>query len=186
MDPVDQAVQTQLENIQTRTGKSLEELYKLLSASGLKKHGEMRDLLIQNLELGYGDANLLAHLYRSQTEEQPAPPDDPLDLYYTGKNAGLRPIHQKIMEKIKDFGEFEISPKKKNLSLRRKRQFALLGPGTKGRIEVGLNMKGLDGTERLLAQPPGGMCQYKVFLSDIKEVDVELIGWIHQAYDAAG
>lgn len=186
MDPVDQAAQTQLNNIQTRTGKSLDDLYALLSDSGLKKHGEMRDFLIQKLELGYGDANLVAHMYRAKTEEQPAPLDDPLDLYYTGKNAALRPIHEKIMEEIEKFGDFEISPKKKNLSLRRSRQFAILGPGTKGRMEVGLNMKGVEGTDRLLAQPPGGMCQYKVFLSDINEVDEDLIGWIRQAYDAAG
>lgn len=186
MDPVDQAVQTQLENIQTRTGKKLDELYTLLSESGLKKHGEMRELLIQKLDLGYGDANLLAHQYRGQTEAQPTASNDPLDQYYSGKKAALRSIHEKIMEAVKDFGEFEISPKKKNLSLRRKRQFATIGPGTKHRIEIGLNMKGIQGTERLLVQPPGGMCQYKVFLSDMNEVDAELIGWIRQAYDSAG
>jgi hypothetical protein len=30
------------------------------------------------------------------------------------------------------------------------------------------------------------MCQYKVKLSDPKEVDAELIGWIRQAYESAG
>ena len=87
---------------------------------------------------------------------------------------------------IGKFGPFEISPKKTYLSLRRQKQFAMVGPGTKGRLEVGLNMKGLPGTARLAAQPPGGMCQYKVLLSDAKAVDKELIGWLKQAYDSAG
>ncbi len=34
--------------------------------------------------------------------------------------------------------------------------------------------------------PPGGMCQYKVNLTDAKEVDKELIDWIKQAYESAG
>jgi hypothetical protein len=53
-------------------------------------------------------------------------------------------------------------------------------------FEVGLNMKGVQPTERLNAMPPGGMCQYKVSLTDAKEVDKELIDWIKQAYEAAG
>ena len=34
------------------------------------------------------------------------------------------------------------------------------GPVTKTRVEVGLNMKGVQGTGRLSEMPPGGMCQY--------------------------
>ena len=62
----------------------------------------------------------------------------------------------------------------------------MVGPGTKGRLEVGLNMKGMDGTERLLPKPASGMCQYKVFLTEAKEVDGELLAWLKQAYAAAG
>jgi hypothetical protein len=62
----------------------------------------------------------------------------------------------------------------------------MIGPGTKGRIEIGLNMKGPEATGRLIAQPPGGMCQYKVFVSTADEVDGELLGWMRRAYDSAG
>ena len=90
------------------------------------------------------------------------------------------------MAEVDPFGPFEVAPKKGYVSLRRKRQFAMVGPATKGRLEVGLNMKGVQPTERLVEMPPGGMCQYKVFLTDAGEVDEELVGWIRQAYDAAG
>jgi hypothetical protein len=90
------------------------------------------------------------------------------------------------MVAIQDFGPFEIVPKKGYVSLRCKRQFAMLGPGSKGRLEVGINMKGVEGTERLITQEPGGMCQYKVFLTGLEEVDAELIGWIRQAYEGTG
>ncbi len=90
------------------------------------------------------------------------------------------------MAAIVQMGPFEIAPKKGYVSLRRKRQFAMIGPTTKTRVEVGLNMKGIQGTGRLTELPPGGMCQYKVNVTDVKEVEEELIAWIRLAYESAG
>jgi hypothetical protein len=90
------------------------------------------------------------------------------------------------MAKINKFGDFEIAPKQANVSLRRKKQFALVGPGTKGRLEIGINMLDVLGGDRLIAQKPGGMCQYKVWLTEKSEVDKELVAWLKQAFDAAG
>ncbi|HEX4953378.1 MAG TPA: DUF5655 domain-containing protein [Thermoanaerobaculia bacterium] len=191
MSSVDQAIETQLKNIQSRTGKSLEELYALVRASGLTKHGEIRDLLKRDLGMGHGDANTVVHCYLKAAAEAAAPAGeapagDVLDEIYAGPKAPLRPIHDKLMTAIDAFGPFEVAPKKGYVSLRRKKQFAMIGPATKTRVEVGLNMKGVEGTARLLAQPPGGMCQYKVNVTDAGEVDGELIAWIRQAYDGAG
>ena len=90
------------------------------------------------------------------------------------------------MAAVAGFGDFEIAPKKGYVSLRRKKQFAMVGPATNTRVEVGLNMKDVPGTARLEAQKPGGMCQYKVKLTAPAEVDGELVAWMRQAYDAAG
>jgi hypothetical protein len=83
-------------------------------------------------------------------------------------------------------GSREVAPKKGYISLRRKKQFAMIGPVTNTRVEVGLNMKGVDPTERLAAMPAGGMCNYKVKVADAAEVDAELIEWVRRAYDSAG
>jgi hypothetical protein len=192
MTDLDKAVQTQLANIQKRTGKSLDDLYGLLRRSGLAKHGELRDLLKRDLDMGHGDANTLVTLYlRSAaapggTAAAAPAAGDVLDEIYTGPKAHLRPIHDKLMAAITRFGDFEIAPKKGYVSLRRKKQFAMLGPATNTRFELGLNMKGVEPTERLQAQPPGGMCQYKVKLTDAAEVDAELVAWVRTAYDHAG
>lgn len=189
MNSVDKAVETQLRNIEKRTGQSLEALTKVVQESGLEKHGEIRQMLIDKFGLGYGDANTLAHYARQAGSGQPAAETDGaavLDAIYTGAKAPLRPIHERIIEGINRFGEYETAPKKGYVSLRRKKQFAMVGPGTRGRLEVGINAKGLSGPERLVEQPAGGMCNYKVFLTDPSEVDAELIGWLRQAYDSAG
>ena len=61
MSSLDKAVQTQLENIQKKTGKSLDELTAIVTKSGITKHGEIRDMLKEKLRLGHGDANALVH-----------------------------------------------------------------------------------------------------------------------------
>ena len=47
-------------------------------------------------------------------------------------------------------------------------------------------MKSIKPTERLILLPPGGMCNYKVNLTGVDQVDDELIGWLRTAYDSAG
>ena len=191
MDSVDKAIETQLNNIQAKTGKTLDELSALVRQSGLTKHGQIRDMLIADLGLGYGDANTVVH-YALQSDGARAAQaeglttNDVLDGIYASPKASLRPIHDALMAEIDKFGPFEIAPKKDYVSLRRKKQFAMIGPATKTRVEVGLNMKGIEAIERLVAQPAGGMCNYKVKVVEVGEVDAELITWIRQAYDSAG
>lgn len=191
MSIVDQALQTQLRNIQTKTGKTFDELSAVVLQSGLSKHGEIVAMLKKDLGLGHGDANTLTHsILRAASAPAEAPAAAPggdaiLDEIYTGPKAALRPIHEKLMARIHAFGEFEIAPKKGYISLRRKKQFAMIGPATNTRVEVGLNMKDEPGTSRLEVQPPKGMCSHKVKVTDPAQVDEELIAWILKAYDGA-
>ena len=97
----------------------------------------------------------------------------------------MRPIHEKLMKEITRFGAFEIVPKKGYVSLRRRKQFAMIGPKTNTRFEVGINAREFRKNARLLEQPKGSMCNYIVRLTDAKEVDPELIAWIKSAYEGA-
>jgi hypothetical protein len=188
MSSPEAALATQLANIEKRTGKSLAELTKLVRASGLAKHGEIRDMLKTKLGMGHGDANTLTHYVLNPASpgsaEGPSV-DEAVNGYYSGAKAALRPIHDKLMAQIGKFGDFEIAPKKTYLSLRRKKQFAMIGPATNTRVEVGLNLKGAEATDRLVALAPKGMCDFKVNVTDPAQVDAELIAWIRRAYDGA-
>ena len=188
------ATLTQLRNIQARTGKTIAELHAVIAASGLSKTGERRTLLMEQFKLGYGDANAVALFYGKPVPVleggPPAAPaadaGDPLDAIYTGAKAGLRPLHEAVLKVVQGFGEFEIAPKKAYISLRRKKQFAMVGPATKDAIEIGLNAKDLAPHERLKLQPPGGMCQATTRIGSAKDLDATLKAWLKAAYDAAG
>lgn len=189
MSSLDKAVQTQLENIQKKTGKSLAELAALIHSSGLTKHGEIRDYLKRELGLGHGDANALVHAVLKSDGQRAAEgkgEDAVLDEIYSGPRAGFRPIHEKLMKEIQKFGELEVAPKKGYVSLRRKKQFAMIGPKTNTRFEVGINAKDFKKDPRLIEQPKGSMCNYVVNLSDIRDVDAELIAWLRSAFESAG
>jgi hypothetical protein len=191
MDVVDEAKQTQLQNIQTRTGKTLDELFAHIRESGLTRHGQILQLLKQDLGMGHGDANALAGAYLMAGEQGGGPagdtsPDDALNAIYAGPKADMRPIHEKLMAAVATLGPFEVAPKKGYVSLRRKKQFATVGPTTRTRVDVGLNMKGVPATDRLTELAAGGMCQYRVSLTEAREVDEELMAWVEQAYASAG
>jgi Domain of unknown function (DUF4287)/Domain of unknown function (DUF5655) len=189
MSTLDQAVQTQLNNIQKKTGKSFEELTAIVKSSGLTKHGEIRDYLKRELGLGHGDANTLVHAVLQSDGTRAAEgksKEDVLAGIYTGTKAGLRPIHEKLMTGIIAFGEFETLPKKNYISLRRKKQFAMIGPTTNTRVEVGINAKDIAPHPRLLEQPKGSMCNYIVRVTDANEVDAQLLAWIKFAFENSG
>jgi len=189
MSSLDKAVQTQVDNIQKKTGKSLDELAAIVKKSGLTKHGEIRDMLKEKLGLGHGDANTLVHVVLKSDGTRAAEGksmDIVLDDIYTGAKAGFRPIHEALIKHINKFGEFEIVPKKGYISLRRKKQFAMIGPKTNTRFEVGINAKDFNKNKRLLEQPKGSMCNYIINLTDAKDVDAELVAWLKSAYEQAG
>lgn len=189
MSSLDQAIQTQISNIQQKTGKSLDELAAIVKNSGLTKHGEIREMLKRELGLGHGDANTLVHVVLQSDGTRSAQgknEDELLDEIYTGKKAEMRPIHEALMRETVKFGEFETLPKKGYVSLRRKRQFATIGPKTNTRFEVGINAKDLEKNARLLEQPKGSMCNYIVNLTDPEEVDGQLIAWLKSAFEQSG
>ncbi len=188
MSDVAKALATQLANIEKRTGKTLAELAKIVAASGLEKHGELVAMLKRDLGMAHGDANTLVHTVKSAAVAvvSSASPGATLDAIYTGPKAALRPIHDALMSAIGKFGEFEVAPKKTYVSLRRKKQFATIGPATKTEVEIGLNSKTLKAAGRIQKLPPGGMCQFKCRITSANEVDKALVAAIRQAFDEAG
>lgn len=189
MSSVDQASETQLANIEKKTGQDRQALFAAVLGQGLAKHGEMLAWAKAHLGLGHGDANaLVLHAKRSAEPASggAAASSDPLDALYTGARAGQRPIHEALKAAIDAFGAYETAPKKGYVSLRRKKQFAMIGPKTSTQLELGLNSKEPLDHPLLKPLPPGGMCHYAARLESAGQVDDALIAAIRRAYEAAG
>ena len=182
----EEALATQLKNIQAKLDKTLEQLYAMLATSGASKVAEQRKWLMEATGLGYGDANAVVLMSR-KAQEAPAPAaaddGDPLTAIYTGAKADLRPLHDALMARLSRLGAFEIAPKKGYVSLRRKKQFAMIGPATRTSIEIGLNAKALPAHARLKSMPAGSMCQATTRIDSADAIDADLLGWLKQAFD---
>jgi hypothetical protein len=92
-----------------------------------------------------------------------------------------------VLKVVKSFGsDVEVAPKKNNVSIRRRKQFALLQPSTADRLDVGLILKGLKPTARLEASGSfNAMFTHRVRVSSKADIDAELKGWLKQAYSEA-
>lgn len=174
------------EKMKEMTGKTEVEIMEIYLESKLEKHSEVRNLLADQLGLSYGFANTLTHYVMKSDGSSIADGKTVLQLLdeiYSGEKAKFRVIHNRLMNEIGNFGEFEIVPKKGYVSLKNKKQFVMIGPKTNSRMEVGINAKNLVGHIRLEEQPKGSMCQYIVKVTDLSDVNSELITWIKEAYE---
>jgi len=88
---------------------------------------------------------------------------------------------------VKAFGQdVTVTPKKASVSIIRKRQFALIKPATKTRIDLGLKLKDKPITDRLGNSGPfGSMCTHRVQLTSAEQIDGQLIEWLQEAYEKA-
>jgi predicted transport protein len=193
MSTIDEALQTQIRNIEEKYGKSLAEWIALIRESGITKHTEIIAMLKSQYGVTHGSANRLALIAReadaaSLSRAAKAAGSDPIDDMYSGKKASLKPLYDALISTITSFGnDIEVTPKKGYVSLRRKKQFAMLQPTTASRIDVGIILKDATITLRLeSASGLNAMFTHRVRVTDIKDIDEQLITWLKQAYDLAG
>lgn len=180
--PDDQTA-TMIANLPDRTGRSLDEWFAVLEPLKLDRHGQIMTHLKDEHSVSHGFANLISHMYRSRHAAEPTP-DELIAAQYAGAKAHLRSIYDAIASVAHDFGDdVEIAPKKASVSLRRSKQFALVEPATRSRVDLGLNLKGEPATQRMRAVT--GMCTHKVAITDVAEVDDEVVSLLRLAYDRA-
>jgi predicted transport protein len=175
------------QNLPGKTGKSLVEWKALLATKSFVKHGEIMSFLKGEMGITHGYANFIALKFREADAGSVVNKDDLVTAQYKGKET-LRPILDELQKFIVTLGtDVEIAPKKASVSFRRKRQFALVQPSTKTRVDLGLKFNDRSHGDRLGTSGPfGAMCTHRVQLNDVAQVDAELLAWIKEAYNEAG
>jgi predicted transport protein len=184
---MDKATQTMIENLHKNTGKTLEQWIVIVKKENLAKHGDILKYLKEKHGFTHGFANLVALKSKGSDADSTENKDTLIDKQYKGKEH-FKALYEKLLTEIQKFGkDIEITPKNAYVSLRRKKQFAILQPATKTRFEIGINLKGSKPKGKLEAiLTPNAMCSHKINLEDVKDIDKEVIGWIKEAYENAG
>ena len=184
---VDEMTNTMLQNLEEKTSKNLDQWIQTVNNSQVTKHKEIIDYFKSKYGLTYGYANLIAQKTRESLEGKPPTGDSLVDMQSSGNISGLRPIYDAIIEGVKSFEKnVEVAPKKAYVSLRRRKQFAIVQPSTKTRVDVGINLKGTDPGERLERSGSfNAMVFHRVRITERDQVDQELFQWLKSAYEAA-
>ena len=184
----DEMAAAMIANLKEKTGKSIDEWLKITRKAKLEKHGQIVKMLKTDHGVTHGFANLIAHqTLASDSGSAKSAGTNLVDAQYSGGKESLRQIYDALEAMVKKFGnDVEISPKNAYVSLRRNKQFGLIQPSTKTRVDVGINLKGEPPAGRLEASGSfNSMVSHRVRIEDIKEVNAELKKWLKKAYDAA-
>lgn len=193
----EEMVLTMINNLKANTGKTLPQWLKITAASKLARHGELVKFLKAEHGVTHGYANLIVSKYLegaanpagkpSGSEGSAAGGGDLLAAQYAGDKGALRPIYDALANGLRKLGsDVEFAPKKTYVSIRRNKQFALIQPSTKTRVDVGINLKGRPAEDRLEASGSfNGMVSHRVRVTDLSQVDAQLFDWLRQAYEQA-
>jgi len=180
-------VDKMIQNLEEKTGKKMSEWISIVKSSGEEKHMAKVKFLKTEHGLTHGYANLIVH--SAKEGGLPTTNSDTTALVSDqyAKKSNLKPIYDMLVKKLSAMGkDVEIAPKKTYVSIRRKKQFALIQPTTKTRVDIGINIKGKPVTDRLeLSGSFNGMVSHRVRVTDKKEVDKELMSWLREAYELA-
>ena len=186
-DQVQEATKKMIANLKVKTGKSLEQWHKELTAHGFDntvRHGELLRFLKTECAVTHGYANLIA---RKFLEAPDASEKDLVAEQYQGEKNKLLPIYEKLIRKILLLGaDVSVAPKKSYVSLRRGKQFAIIQASTKTRLDIGINLGDTSSSTRLeKAGSFNSMVSHRVRVENLQEIDAELLAWLKQAYNGA-
>ena len=186
-ESLDKASATQIANIEKNTGKKLDEWIRIINGSGLEKHGELVSFLKEKHGFTHGNANVVVHYAKQSHAGAVENTGDLVTEQYKGKE-NLKPWYEKIMKEVNQFGkDIELAPKKAYVSVRRKKQFAILQPSTKTRLDIGLNIKGVSPSGNVeTAGSWNAMCTHRIKVEDETQLSRELFELVKLAYNQAG
>jgi predicted transport protein len=188
MATVEEGLQAQIRNIEATYGKPMREWIAIVADSGLTKHTDVVRMLKTDYGMTHGAAHRVSLVARdSAAPVGPEQETDPVSALYTGRKAGLRPLHDALMNVIVAFGDdVQLAPKKGYLSLRRRKQFAMIQPNAAGRIDLGLILDDVPGQARLeSAAGFNALFTHRVRVHSPADIDAQLTGWLRRAYDHA-
>jgi hypothetical protein len=114
MATVEEGLQAQIRNIEATYAKPMSEWQAIITASGMTKHTDIVTMLKSDYGMTHGAAHRVSIVARQAAQPTGTEHDsDPISAMYTGRKAGLRPLHDVLMNAIEALGDdIELAPKK--------------------------------------------------------------------------
>ena len=177
-----------------KTGRSLDQWIDLTKKQGPKTETERREWLRSKHKLGTNAAWTIAQRASGRGGGEDDDPESYLrsaqvyvDSMYAGKKAALRPIFDALMEAGHALGkDVRACPCATIVPLYRKHVFAQIKPTTNTRVDLGLCLRGVKPTKRLLdtgGEAKGDRITHRIAIESVEEMDDEALKWLKRAYD---
>jgi len=185
----EQMMNAMMKNIESKTGHNINYWLKIAKASGETKHMAIIKFLKTNHGMSHGYANLIA--FKIREDGSPKKTENQLiEDQYSKKpeiKPEIKPIYDELSEYILNLNP-DISKRvcKGYVAFKTTKQFAILKPSTKTRMDLGLMLKGNEMTPRLKdGKKFSGMMTHHVEVFTKENIDNELKNWLEQAYQMA-
>lgn len=178
--------QAYLDTIKEKTGLGPEDFKKLAKEKGLTKHAEIVDWLKKDYDLGVGHARALVLIIQS-ADAPKITKDEAIDKHFTGKKAAWRESYDTLMTKLNKFGDdVSVGAGKTYMNLLRDgKKFGIVQVSGE-RMDVGIKRKGAPAEGRFEESGSwNSMVTHRVRITDVKQIDAELVKWLREAYDKA-
>jgi len=179
MDKAKEMQAKMLKSIEEITGLNPDIIVKEIRNQSLEKHGQKITYVKQKYGLSHGFANLLAHMSKGDFGKKEKT-GDLIENQYEGKE-NLKPIYDKLCKALRSMEGVTLAPKKAYVSVRTGKQFAIIQPSTKKRLDLGLKFpKGHD----VDLEDSGSfntMVSHRIRLSSEAEVDEKVIAHLRSA-----
>jgi hypothetical protein len=186
-------MQAWIAGLPQKTGRTLEEWVELVQDKGPETEGERRAWLKAKHGLGANAAWWIAERAEGKNSEDGDPEaylkaaEGYVAAMFSGKKAALRSICEKILEIVRGLGpDVRICPCKTIVPLYRHHVFAEIKPAATTRLDLGLALKDLKATGRLI--DTGGFekkdrITHRIPIASLAEIDAEVKKWLKYAYD---
>ena len=187
-------VQKWVDELKSKTGRSLEDWIAVVKKEGPKDGKSRREWLKTKHKLGTNSAWWIAERAEGKGE------DDSPEAYlksaaryveeqYVGQREKLRPIFGELLKLGRSMGDdVKVCPCKTIVPLYRQHVFAQIKPTTNSRIDFGLALASYKGklSKRLI--DTGGLAKkdritHRIELTSTAQIDAEVKKWLKTAYD---
>jgi hypothetical protein len=185
--PMFSMIESSKRTIVERTGKTYEDWLEILRAEGPQEEREQREWLKREHAFTSNYALWIVEGLAGHGPEN-YDPDANVEAQYSGKKAALRPMYDQLLNLgLSIAPDVKACPCGTIVPLFRKHVFAQLKATTNTRVDLGLCLRGVPASDRLIdtgGEAKGDRITHRIPITSLVEIDDFVRTWLRNAYEA--